>query len=272
MALYINTNVASLNAQKLLSRSSGSLENRFEHLATGQKVNSAYDDASGMAISTRTTAQVRGLNQAARNANDGISFLQVADGALDETDNMLMRVRELAVQSANASNNSTDRANIQTEVDELLGEVQRLAETRKFNSKNMLDGTFANQTFRIGEFADKDLTVTIGSATASALGVFGLDMTTASAAEAAITTLDAAMKKVADIRVDLGSYQSRLSSAINNLQGISQETQAMRSQIMDTDVAKESALLTQGSVLQQAGTAVLAQANQQPQLALQLLG
>ncbi|MEG3641182.1 flagellin N-terminal helical domain-containing protein [Magnetococcus sp. PR-3] len=272
MALYINTNIASLNSQKMLTNSTNYLQDRFERLASGKKLNSAKDDASGLAITNRTTAQIRGMNQAARNANDGISFLQVSDGALEQTEDMLQRLREMAVQSANATYNSTDRADIQLAVAELTAEIQRIGAERKFNDQVMLDGTFANQNFQVGAFSSEVITVTIPSATASAVGVEDLSLSTQAKAEAALTTLDTAIDTIAQIRSDLGSTQNRFMSVIANLTSMSNNTSAMQAQITDTDVAAETASLTRGSVIQQAGTAMLAQANQMPQLALQLLG
>ncbi|ABK42591.1 flagellin domain protein [Magnetococcus marinus MC-1] len=255
----------------MLTRASNGLQTHYERLASGRRINSAADDASGLAITSRTTAQVRGFNQASRNANDGISFLQVADGALEETHAMLQQLRELAVESANGSYNALDRGNMQQVVSELTAEIQRIGSERKYNDHVMLDGTFANQTFQIGAFSSENITVTIASATASALGVEDLSFSTQAKAEAALATLDSALDAVSDIRLDLGAVQNRFMSAMGNLGSMSMHTSAMQSQMMDTDMAAETALLTRSSVIQQAGVAMLSQANQRPQLALQLL-
>ena len=272
MPLFINTNVASLNAQRHLNKTTTSLGKTFSRLSSGLRINTASDDAAGMAISNRMTAQIRGLNQAVRNANDAISLSQVAEGALDETTNALQRIRELSVQSANDTNVSSDRKDMQKEVDQLLAEIQRIADDTEFNTQNLLGGSFSGRIFQVGAFSGQTISLTIDAATASALGVLGVSINSQSAAASTITTIDRALDSISDIRANLGAIQNRFESVIANLSNVSENMSAARSRIQDADIADETAQMTRASILQQAGTAVLAQANQQPQLALQLLG
>nr|AFK73935.1 flagellin protein FliC3 [Candidatus Magnetococcus massalia]CRH07694.1 Flagellin [Candidatus Magnetococcus massalia] len=274
MALYINTNVASLNAQRQLYNSTLSISKSYERLSSGLRINSAADDAAGLAISTRMTAQIRGLNQAARNANDGVSLVQVAEGALAETEAALQRIRELAVQAANETYTSSDRADLQAEVDQLLAEIDRIASDTSFNNQNLLSTGGWSGDIHVGAYSGQVIGVAIGSANAIALGISGANFSTANgtAAMSVITMMDSALDSVADIRSNLGAVQNRLEAVITNLNNVSERTSASRSRILDADIAKETATLTRNAILQQAGTSILAQANQQPQLALQLLG
>ncbi|MBF0191435.1 MAG: flagellin FliC [Magnetococcales bacterium] len=272
MPLFINTNVASLNAQRNLERSTGSLSQTFARLASGLRINSAKDDAAGLAISTRMTSQIRGLNQAVRNANDGISLSQVAEGALQETGNALQRIRELAVQAANATNTSSDRADLQKEVTQLLSEIQRISQDVEFNGSKMLDGTFLGKVFQVGTKEGQTIKVSIAAATWGALGVSTVTISTAAGASQALSTISSALDSVSESRANLGAIQNRFEAIIANLSNVVENMSAARSRIMDADIANETATLTRNAILQQAGTAVLAQANQQPQLALQLLG
>ena len=380
----INTNTIALNAQRNLSTNSASLSTTIQRLSSGLRINSAKDDAAGLAISERFTTQIRGMNQAARNANDGISLAQTAEGALGEIGNNLQRIRELAVQSSNATNSSTDRAALQKEVEQLTAEIGRVAQQTSFNGTNLLDGSFSGVAFQVGadagqlitvdsitnantnalggttftsgtltiaEPADEttaismtgitingtpldDITVAASGDTAAAtqasavnalasainarsseLGVTaevgdagevvlssiesgGTDTITASAtagftadfsapaaqsfvadvdistfggAQQAIAIMDSALGSVNDARADLGAIQNRFSSVVANLQTTSENLSASRSRIMDTDFAKETAELSRTQILQQAGTAMLAQANQIPQNVLSLL-
>ncbi|MBF0141964.1 MAG: flagellin FliC [Magnetococcales bacterium] len=282
MPLFINTNVASLNAQRNLNVSTGQLGQTFARLSSGLRINSAKDDAAGLAISARMTSQVRGLNQAIRNANDGISLAQVAEGALDQTTNALQRIRELAVQSANSTYNSSDRADLQKEVDQLVQEIQRIATDVEFNKTPLLSGGFTGQAFHVGTEENQTIKLSIGAAHASALGVGALStdgtmisnitISTTAKAESALSKLTNALNSISDLRATLGAVQNRFESVIQNLSNVVENMSAARSRIMDADIAAETATLTRNAILQQAGTAVLAQANQQPQLALQLLG
>lgn len=272
MALYINTNVASLNAQRYMAKNNVDLSKTFRRLSSGLRINTAADDAAGLAISNRFTAQIRGLNQSVRNANDAISLIQVAEGALDETTNALQRIRELAVQAANDTNVSSDRSDLQKEVDQLLSEINRIANDTEFNTQNLLNGSFSGKVMQVGAFCTQTITFSILAASANALGVSGLAISQNSIAGAALTTLDNAINSVAEIRANLGALQNRFESVIANLSNVSENISQARSRMMDADIAQETSRLTKVSILQQAGTAVLAQANQQPQLALQLLG
>ncbi|MEO5363996.1 MAG: flagellin FliC [Magnetococcus sp. DMHC-8] len=282
MAIVINTNISSLTAQRNLTTSTNALGTTFKRLSSGQRINSAADDAAGLSISDRMTAQVRGLNQAVRNANDTISLIQIAEGALTETTNALQRIRELAVQAANDTNVSSDRNDLQKEVNQLVAEIDRIANTTQFNNQLLLQGNFRDgRTFHVGANQGQTIMVSITSMGASALRVNATDMasfltgTTTSAnqqaAESAIGRIDQAINSVTAQRATLGAMQVRFEAVIANLTNISLNTSIARSRILDADIAAETAKLTQNSIMQQAGTAVLAQANQQPAIVLQLL-
>jgi len=383
MAQTINTNVTSLNAQRNLTSSQASLSTSIQRLSSGLRINSAKDDAAGLSISERMTSQIRGLDQAARNANDGISLAQTAEGALVEVTNNLQRVRELAVQSANVTNNSTDRAALDTEAQQLLAEIDRVASQTKFNGVSLIDGSFSAAVFQVGANSGETITVSslvdanvaalgsVTSATGQSSAVTGItDLTAAAAgtliingtdvsgaigasgsiqertgkvvdainnfssttgvnaaydastsrivltsaadivvtgsddgtitgfdttgadgdATAATTTgltslsltgyagaslaikqMDSALSQISTARATLGALQNRFSSVVSNLQTTSENTSAARGRIVDADFAKETANMTRGQILQQAGTAMLAQANSLPQNVLSLL-
>ncbi|WP_405233764.1 flagellin [Lentisalinibacter salinarum] len=373
MTQSINTNVASLNAQRNLSQSQGLLNTSLERLSTGLRINSAKDDAAGLAISERFTTQIRGLNQAVRNASDGISLAQTTESALGELTNNLQRIRELAVQSANASNSASDRAALNAEVAERIAEVDRIAKQTNFNGLKVLDGSFGSATFQVGAnvgetisvslntdvtanaigtvntvagggFTDltADVTLTFTDASAATIGtvdvatgatiqetvdainsanldgvaafvndggtiqilsdeagvtvadsgtnetgldaaatvaetasaaasISAADVSTVAGANFAIARVDSALTDVNGLRANLGAIQNRFESTITNLQTVSENLAASRGRILDADFAAETANLTKAQVLQQAGVAVLAQANAQPQLALSLL-
>ena len=284
MALTINTNVASLNAQRNLGVSQSNLAKSMQRLSSGLRINSAKDDAAGLAISDRMTAQIRGLNQAARNANDGISLAQTAEGALQETTNILQRMRELAVQGANDTNSTTDRASIQAEMDAMVSEIDRIAGTTKFNGKAVINGDLATTgaSFQVGANTDdatEVITFNIASAKAAdlksgtSLGVAAANVkvTDNALARTAITNIDGALAAVDDIRGGLGAVQNRFESTIANLNNSAENISAARSRILDADIAQETSAMTKSNILQQAGVAILAQANQAPQLALSLL-
>lgn len=380
MAAVINTNVVSLNAQRNLNSSQGALATSLQRLSSGLRINSAKDDAAGLAISERMSSQIRGLNQAVRNANDGISMSQTAEGALGEVGNNLQRIRELAVQSRNASNSASDRTALNNEVQQLKDEIDRVASTTAFNGINLLDGSFTNQAFQVGAnvgetisisslvnaqttalgttttystsvngtattfgaIAADEITIngtsigavaagtdattqgdniaaainaitgTTGVTAANAAGVVTLTSTasagidvvlsggattantglvdattvatatvvagfsslaidTTAGADTAIASMDAALSALNAGRADLGAYQNRFSSAVSNLQTTAENLSASRSRIVDADFAAETATLSRNQVLQQAGTAMLAQANAMPQSVLALL-
>ena len=280
MALVINTNIASLNAQRNLSRSQGDLSKAMQKLSSGLRINSAKDDAAGLAISDRMTSQIRGLTQAARNANDGISLAQTAEGALQETTNMLQRMRELAVQSANDTNTVEDRTSLNAEFANLIEEIDRIATSTSFNGKTMLTGSYANAgsgfVFHVGANANQVISVTIPGASAGALGsgantIQSMAILTQSGANFTLGIIDAAISDVDVMRGNMGAVQNRMESTIANLNNVSENLSAARSRILDADVAQETAAMTKNNILQQAGVAILSQANQTPQLALQLL-
>lgn len=274
MAAIINTNLASLNAQRNLSTSQMSLNTSLQRLSSGLRVNSAKDDAAGLSIATRMDAQVRGMNIAARNANDAISYAQTAEGGLSKVTDALQRMRELAVQSANATNNAGDRTNLNTEFTQLQAEVSRLTGNTKFNGTNTLAG--GTQTYQTGADTTDTIAVTgtdLTAATAkTAIAASAAnDVTTAAKATASMTAIDAALDEVNTERANYGAVQNRFQSVIGSLSVTSENISAAKSRIMDADFAAETANLTRGQILQQAGTAMLAQANSLPNSVLSLL-
>ena len=271
MALTVNTNLASIQAQRSLSRLTDQLGQSFRRLSTGLRITSAADDAAGLAISERLRAQVRSLDQARRNANDGISMVQTAEGALDESGNLLIRLRELAVQASNGSVSPADRDTLQQEFGDLVDEIDRIAQSTEFNDIKLLDGTQASVTFHvgIGTTAGVDsLTVDLDSARAADLGIDALDIGSSGDPSAAIDAIDG----VSGLRGRLGATQNRLGSTIANLAVQSENLTAAESRIRDVDVAYETAQLTKLQIMQQAAISVLGQTNALPQAALRLLG
>ncbi|EKE75443.1 flagellin [Gallaecimonas xiamenensis 3-C-1] len=256
-----------------MSRSTNELGTSYERLSSGLRINSAKDDAAGLQISSRLTAQINGLNQGARNANDGISLSQTAEGALDEYSNLLQRMRTLAVQSSNGSNTTADRTALNAEYSKLTTELDRIVTDTEFGGVKLLNNTYS-EDFQIGANAGQLINVKISGAL-SAAGVGG-DLTTGIAtfatAQTAIDKLDAALGTVNSIRADLGATQNRFSSVIRSQENTAQNLSASRSRITDADYAAETATLARNSVLQQAASSMLSQANQQPQIALSLLG
>jgi flagellin len=276
----INTNVQSLNAQRNLMSSSGALSTSMQRLSSGLRVNSAKDDAAGLAIAERMNAQVKGMNVAIRNANDGISMAQTAEGALGKIGDNLQRMRELAVQSANDTNSTSDRTALDTEYKALAAENKRVIDNTKFNGQALLSGaggTSGSFTFQVGSntTADNQITVvtgdiatTMGSNTQGASATLG---STALSARTAMTNLDTAIDAITKARSDFGAVQNRFDSVISNLQVASENQASARGRIMDADFASETSNLSRGQILQQAGTAMIAQANQLPQGVLSLL-
>jgi flagellin len=276
----INTNVKSLVAQNALSVNNRSLTKVMEQLSTGKRINSAADDAAGLAISDKMTAQIRGLNQAVRNANDGISLLQTAEGATQEVTNMLQRMRELAVQAANDTYSTQDRSALQLENDELANEITRISNNTQWNnmyvfrtSASAAIGVSGAVSFQVGinGTSGDTISATFQSITASSLSASALDITSASGAQSALSVIDAAISTIDTFRATLGAKINRLTYAADNLSNISQNTSASRSRIMDTDYAAATTELARSQIIQQAATAMLAQANQQPQTVLSLL-
>lgn len=270
--MRINNNVSALNAWRNLSITDTAMSKSLEKLSSGLRINRAADDAAGLAISEKMRAQIKGLNQAIRNAQDGISLIQTAEGALNETHSILQRLRELAVQAANDTLTDADRAQIQQEVDQLITEINRIASTTEFNTQKLLNGSFTDKVLHIGANSGQTLTVTIGNMAAEALDVSGLSMSTQSKAEAAITTISQAIDTVSTERAKLGAIQNRLEHTIANLGVAAENLTAAESRIRDVDMAREMAEFTRTQILMQAGTAMLAQANMKPQAVLKLLG
>jgi flagellin len=273
MALRINSNLSSIDAQRGLASVTTRLERNFQHLSSGLRVAVAADDAAGLGISERLRAQVRSLTQAQRNANDGISLVQTAEGALNETSNILIRMRELAIQANNGTTSASDKDTLDQEFQDLVSEIDRIAGATNFNGLQLLDGSTASISFQVGSGtgANDSFAVTLSSAMTSDLGVTGLDISSAGSATTAISAIDGAIDVVNSTRGDLGAAQNRLQSTISNLGVHIESLSAAESRIRDVDVAFESADLTRNSILQQAALSILAQANLQPQAALTLL-
>ncbi|NRA62542.1 MAG: flagellin FliC [Psychrobium sp.] len=274
MALTVSTNVSSLNGQRNLSKSTNALATSMQRLSSGMRINSAKDDAAGLQISNRLTSQINGLGVAQRNAQDGISMAATAEGALQESTNILQRMRDLAVQSSNGSNSSADRVSIQKEVTALQTELTRISEKTSFGDTALLSGGFGTTSFQVGAKANETIDVTIGAMDAGTLGVSTgtVSMSSQAGAQSAIDAIDDAIGLVDAQRADLGAVQNRFEHTISNLANISENVSASRSRIRDTDFATETANMTKNQILQQAGTSILAQANQLPQSALSLLG
>lgn len=280
MALFVNTNVSALNAQRQLFDSSTALNVSYERLSSGFRINRAADDAAGLQITDRLTSQIQGLNQAVRNANDAISLVQTAEGALGETTVALQRIRQLAVQAQNGINSSSDRLALQKEVSALKTEITRISTDTQFNGVDILAGTFS-ASFLVGANSGQTISVNLsatniqgvtGSFSAQGLSVGAATVATAAGASAVLVSVDTALSAIGGARADLGALQNRFQSTIRNLSNITENVSSARSRIRDTDFASETAQLTRNQIIQQASTTVLSQANQRPQAALQLLG
>ena len=302
--MIINHNIAALNTYRQLSVNNSTTQKSLEKLSSGLRINRAGDDAAGLAISEKMRGQVRGLDQATRNAQDGISLIQTAEGALNETHSILQRMRELVDQAGSDTNNVDDRANIQKEIDQLNSEINRISNDTEFNTKKLLNGDLEDVTsetgegidnalrFQIGANANQSINLNIGKMDAEALGVDKVKVTgsieipgtdedgntttetvdaTADNISAQLKTIDDAINQVSGQRADLGAVQNRLEHTINNLGTSSENLTAAESRIRDVDMAKEMMTFTKNNILQQAATAMLAQANAQPQTVLQLL-
>ncbi len=265
----INTNISALNAWKNLSITDGLMAKSLEKLSSGYRINRAADDAAGLAISEKMKAQTRGLRQAVRNAQDGISLIQTAEGALNEVHAILQRMRELAVQAGNGIYEEEDLNMIQDEIDQLIAEIDDISARTEFNKTTLLDGSFST-SLQIGANASQTMDIAIEEITAGALSIDGVDVTTD--ATGAITALDAAIGLVSSERSMLGACQNRLEHTINNLNTAAENLEAAGSRIRDVDMALEMANFTRHQILQAAGTAMLAQANLTPQSILKLLG
>ncbi|NMH75208.1 flagellin [Bacillus sp. RO2] len=273
--MRINHNIAALNTHRQLGSATNAQMKSMEKLSSGLRINKAGDDAAGLAISEKMRAQVRGLDQASKNAQDGISLIQTAEGALNETHDILQRMRELAVQSSNDTNTDADRSELQREVAQLIEEVDRIGNNTQFNTKDILK-TDQTLDINIGSNAGQALSITWKAQTKAALGEDAVDISavkvgTKADAQTAITTMDNAIASVSKSRSQMGAFQNRLEHSINNLNTSSENLTAAESRIRDVDMAKEMMDQTKNSILSQAAQAMLAQANQQPQGVLQLL-
>jgi flagellin len=272
MGLRVNTNVASLTAQRNLASITGRLQGNFARLSSGLRIATAADDAAGLGISERMRSQIRSYEVAGRNAQDGISLTQTAEGALQETSNNLTRMRELAIQAANGTLTTTDRATIDAEFQALIAEIDRVSGEANFNGLSLLDGSTASIDLQVGIEAGDTITINLPDATAATLGIAGLDVTDVTNASTALAALDTAINSVSTARGELGAGQNRMNSVIASIANTRENLSAAESRIRDVDVAAETADLTRNTIMQQAAVSVLAQANVQPQLALNLLG
>ena len=291
MALFINTNVASLGAQRSLATSGAELKTAMERLSSGKKINSAADDAAGFAIAERMTAQIRGLNMATKNANDGLSMLGVIENATNDVTDMLHRMRELAIQATNDTNSDEDRAFLQLEVAQLKLEIDRVATDTQYNGQEVLAGGFTSKSIQVGTEFGQTITFSVNGIKADAIGskdengitstdvggnarldnVASIDISDAAGAQAGLQVITDAIEQVAGDRATYGALQNRLEYTVSNLMNVAEFTTAARSRIEDADFAAESARLAKAQVLQQTGTAMLAQANASSQLALSLI-
>jgi len=273
MAMIINTNISSIAAQNSLHTSSLNEQRAMERLSSGLRINNAKDDAAGLAISTRMTAAIRGMAAAIRNANDGISATQTAEGSMAAIQDSLQRIRELAVQSANDTNGAADHTSLHTEATALIGEINRVVAVTKFNGVSLINGDFSGKAIQVGsnQTANDYISVTIDNVHATALGIGSISLATTGGSYSALDTLDTAINTVTAARASMGAYQNQLNAAITNLHNTSMNLQASRSRILDTDYAAETTNLAKAQIIQQAATAMLAQANQSSQTVLALL-
>ena len=285
--MIINNNISSIFGNRQLSIGSANTDKNMERLSSGMRINRAGDDASGLAVSEKMRSQIRGLNQALRNTQDGVSFIQTTEGYLQEVGSALQRVRELSVQAANGIYSDEDRGYIQVEVSQMVDEIDRIGEQAQFNGLKMLSGMFAEPTaesvpasemyLQLGANMDERVQVFVGTMNATSLGLKDMatqepiSMATQDSANLAIGTIDQALSKVNSQRADLGAYQNRLESSTRSIMVGSENLQAAESRIRDTNMAQESSLLAKNQVLTQAAVSMLAQANQKPQMVLQLL-
>jgi flagellin len=270
--MVVQHNVTAMNTNRQMSSVQGALSKSTEKLSSGYKINRAGDEAAGLSISEKMRAQIRGLNKASSNAQDGISLIQVAEGALNETHSILQRMNELATQAANDTNTTTDRTALAAEVDQLKTEIDRISTTTQFNTMNLLDGTFTGKNLQVGSLANQKIQISIGKMDAASLSVNALDLTTYTKAGSAISKVQSAIDAVSTQRSTLGAVQNRLEHTINNLNTTSENTQAAESRIRDTDMASEMVEFSKNNILSQAGLSMLSQANQANQGVLSILG
>ena len=275
MGLSVYNNVEAMNSHRLLSQTNSLLGKSMERLSSGLRINRAADDAAGLAVSEEMRTQIRGMRVASRNSLDGVSLVQVADGALGNVTDMLQRIRDLAVQAANGTYTDAQRGNLDTEVQQLMNEIGKTGTDTEFNNIKILAGSVATAasavTLQVGANAAQSIAFTIATVSATQLGIAGLAITTAAAAATAIVSIDAAIATITTARANLGAIQNRLEQTISRLGLTSENLQASESRIRDADMALEMITFTKNQILQQSGTAMLAQANQAPQNILSLL-
>ena len=269
--MVVQHNLTAMNANRQLSGVQSAQQKSTEKLSSGYRINRAGDDAAGLSISEKMRSQIRGLDKASSNAQDGISLIQVAEGALNETHSILQRMNELATQAANDTNTTTDRTAIQKEINALTSEISRISSTTQFNTMNLLDGNFSGKNLQIGALNGQKIQITIGAMNASSIGVKSLSVTTFSNAGKAMSNIQKAIDKVSTQRSALGAVQNRLEHTIKNLDTTSENTSSAESRIRDTDMAKEMVSYSKNNILMQAGQSMLAQANQQNQGVLSLI-
>ena len=274
--MVVQHNLAAMNTNRQLGITTGDLGKSTEKLSSGYKINRGADDAAGLAISEKMRSQIRGLNRASANAEDGIALVQTSEGALNEVHAMLQRMNELATQAANDTNTSLDRTAIKNEIDQLASEIDRVRSTTQFNTMNLLDGTFTGKKLQVGSLEGQSIEISISDMSASALGLgkagSALKVSSFDSAGASMTLIQAAIDKVSAQRAQLGAVQNRLEHTIKNLDTTSENTQAAESRLRDTDMAEEMVNYSKNNILSQAGQSMLAQANTQTQGVLSLLG
>ena len=269
--MVVQHNLTAMNTNRQLGITTGAQAKTTEKLSSGYRINRAGDDAAGLSISEKMRSQIRGLNKASTNAQDGISAIQVAEGALNETHSILQRMNELATQAANDTNTTVDRNAISKEINQLVSEINRIQSTTQFNTMNLLDGSFTGKNLQVGALSGQNIAISIGSMAASKIGVTGLTVTTNTNAGAAMKKIQSAIELVSTQRSELGAIQNRLEHTIANLDTTAENTQAAESRIRDVDMAKEMVEFSKNNILAQAGQSMLAQANQANQGVLSLL-
>ena len=270
--MVVQHNLSAMNTNRQLGIVTSAQSTSTEKLSSGYRINRSADDAAGLSISEKMRSQIRGLNKASSNAQDGISLVQVAEGALNETHSILQRMNELATQAANDTNTSTDRTAIQAEIDQLTSEINRIQSTTQFNTMNLLDGTFSSNNLQVGSLSGQSIGISIKNMNASSLGVDALKVSSFASAGSSMDKIQSAINLVSTQRSTLGALQNRLEHTINNLNTTAENTQAAESRIRDVDMATEMVEYSKNNILAQAGQSMLAQANQATQGVLSLLG
>lgn len=269
--MVVQHNLTAMNANRQLAGTANAQSKSSEKLASGYRINRAGDDAAGLTISEKMRSQIRGLNKASTNAQDGVSLIQVAEGALNETHSILQRMNELATQAANDTNTTADRAAIQQEIDQLTSEIDRIQSTTQFNTMNLLDGSFTAKSLQVGSLCGQSISISIDAMSASNLAISALKVSSFSSAGAAMCSIQQAISRVSEQRSKLGAIQNRLEHTIANLDNIAENTQAAESRVRDTDMAEEMVEYSKNNILAQAGQSMLAQGNQSTQGVLSLL-